>query len=580
PANMTLESGDNQNKTVGSVSDNMVVRITDQNGNSVEGVTVHFQVVQGDATLITEADQNTNVDGLAFAKVRLGNQTGQILINAVSDSLNGSPVTFHIQALSASAAKMIKFSGNPQMGTVGAMLPFPIQIKVVDHYDNPVSDYSVTFVVTGGGGFFGEEQPVKTDSAGIASVNWTMGPAPGNNTAMAVAYGLQNSPVPFSVEAVNNNLPSFTALAPDVTVMEKQMVRFTLEASDPDGDPLSFSIINPPRGAVLDSVSSTQREFKWIPDYDQAGTYKIIFIVYDNKGGADRDTSTIVVENKNRLPVITAFQPEKAEFSVKPDSTIHFSMTAEDPDNDQLTYFWEVDGQRVAEGFQYSYTADSLGHYEVIGYVADPYDTTFHQWILNVKTRVELESLTASSKIANGLPVVAVDWITRVEVDNIGFNIYRSRFKTGDYEKINSQIVRSHKSGQYEYVDRTVTAGLRYYYKIEDLDLNGNKTLHGPVRADIPVPNEFNISQNYPNPFNPVTTIRFVLPKSGFVQLSVFNILGQKVRTLVDENRKAGFYNVIWDGRNDFGNSVPSGIYYYKFTAGKFHSIKRMILMH
>ena len=110
------------------------------------------------------------------------------------------------------------------------------------------------------------------------------------------------------------------------------------------------------------------------------------------------------------------------------------------------------------------------------------------------------------------------------------------------------------------------------------LDLNGNKTLHGPVRADIPVPNEFNISQNYPNPFNPVTTIHFTLPASGHVQLVIFNILGQKIRTLIDENRKAGFYSLQWNGRDDSGNPAPSGVYYYAIKAGKFQAIKRMIL--
>ncbi|NOY79201.1 MAG: T9SS type A sorting domain-containing protein [Calditrichaeota bacterium] len=575
---LLMVSGDNQAIGVGNVSENMVVRAVDGNGNPVQGVTVHFEVTQGDASLITEADQATNVDGLAFAAVRLGTQTGPILVNASSDGLNGSPVTFHIQALSAPAETLLLFSGDKQNGTVGSMLPFPIQVKVVDHYDNPVPNYPVTFVVTDGGGSFRENQPVQTNSAGIASVNWIMGSTPGNNTAMAVASGLQGSPVQFTVQAFNNNLPSFTTKAPDLTVIEKQNVHFVIEASDPDGDPLSFAIMNKPRGATLDSISYTQREFKWTPDYDQAGTYKLIFIVYDDKGGADRDTSIIVVENKNRLPIITAFLPEKAAFSVKPDSVINFSITAEDPDSDPLSFFWEIDGKRVAEGAHFQFTADSLGHHSIIGYVADPYDTTFHQWNLNVKTRVELESFVASSKISNGLPIVALQWVTRSEEDNIGFNVYRSRTKNGRYKKITTEIIRSNSTGRYDFEDGTVVAGYQYYYKIEDVDLAGHRTLHGPVRANVALPQEFHLSQNYPNPFNPETTIRFTLPKSGHVQLVIFNLLGQKVRTLLNEDRKAGFYNLRWDGRDEFGNAVPSGIYYYSIKAGAFHATKRMIL--
>jgi len=575
---LVMVSGDNQSIGVGHISNNMVVRAVDHNGNPVEGVTVHFEVTQGDASLVTEADEATNTDGLAFAAVRLGTRTGQILVNASSDGLNGSPITFHIQALSAPAEKLLLFAGDHQNGTVGSMLPFPIQAKVVDHFENPVPNYSVTFVITDGGGSFGANQPVQTNSAGIASVNWIMGPAPGTNTAMAVASGLQGSPIQFTAQAFNNNLPSFTARTPDLTVIEKQNVHFVLEASDPDGDPLSFAIINKPRGAQLDSISYTQREFKWTPDYDQAGTYTLIFLVYDDKGGADRDTSTITVENKNRLPIITAFLPEKAEFSVKPDSVINFSITAEDPDSDPLSFFWEVDGTRVAEGAHYQFTADSLGSHSIIGYVADPYDTTFHQWNLNVKTRVELESFMASSKISNGLPVVALQWITKVEEDNIGFDVYRSKTKNGIYKKITAEMIRSNPSGRYDFEDRSVVAGYRYYYKIEDVDLTGHRTLHGPVRANVALPQEFHLSQNYPNPFNPETTIRFTLPKSGHVQLLIFNLLGQRVRTLLNEDRKAGFYNLKWNGRDDFGNAVPSGIYYYSIKSGKFHDIKRMIL--
>ncbi len=575
---MFLVSGDNQMVGVRNVSENMVVRVVDGHGNPVQGVTVHFEVTQGDASLITQADQATNVDGLAFASVKLGNHTGQILINASSDGLNGSPITFHIQALSAPAEKLLYFAGDKQNGTIGAMLPFPIQVKVVDHYDNPVPNYSVTFVITDGGGSFRENQPVQTNSAGIASVNWIMGPTSGNNTTMAVASGLQGSPVQFTAQAFNNNLPSFTAKAPNLTVMEKQNVHFVIEASDPDGDPLFFAILNKPRGAMLDSISYTQREFKWTPDYDQAGTYTLIFMAYDDKGGADRDTCTIIVENKNRLPIITAFLPEKAEFSVKPDSVINFSITAEDPDSDPLLFFWEIDGKRMAEGAHYQFKADSLGHHSIIGYVADPYDTTFHQWNLNVKTSVELESFIASSKISGGLPVVALQWVTRAEEDNVGFNVYRSNTKNGTYEKITTEIIRSNSLGRYEFEDKAVAAGYRYFYKIEDVDLTGHRTLHGPVRANVALPQEFHLSQNYPNPFNPETTIRFTLPKSGHVQLVIFNILGQKVKMLVDENRKAGFYSLIWNGRDEFGNAVPSGIYYYSIKAGKFHDTKRMIL--
>ncbi|NIR50860.1 T9SS type A sorting domain-containing protein [candidate division KSB1 bacterium] len=70
--------------------------------------------------------------------------------------------------------------------------------------------------------------------------------------------------------------------------------------------------------------------------------------------------------------------------------------------------------------------------------------------------------------------------------------------------------------------------------------------------------------QNYPNPFNPTTEIKFGLPQPGEVTLSIFNIVGQKVRSLLNGPKTAGYHSVIWDGRNDFGNQVVSGVYVYR----------------
>ena len=86
-------------------------------------------------------------------------------------------------------------------------------------------------------------------------------------------------------------------------------------------------------------------------------------------------------------------------------------------------------------------------------------------------------------------------------------------------------------------------------------------------------------SVNYPNPFNPVTTIRYNIPKNGNVTVKVYNILGQKVKTLVNRVQKSGENSVVWNGTNDNGNMVASGIYMYKIKNGRHTSTKKMILM-
>ncbi len=99
------------------------------------------------------------------------------------------------------------------------------------------------------------------------------------------------------------------------------------------------------------------------------------------------------------------------------------------------------------------------------------------------------------------------------------------------------------------------------------------------IEADAPVPLTFAVSRNYPNPFNPSTTIEYQLPQQREVELIVYNTLGQKVRTLLRQSAPAGYHKVIWDGRNDSGQPVASGIYLYRFSAGDYRMIRKMVLL-
>jgi len=94
-----------------------------------------------------------------------------------------------------------------------------------------------------------------------------------------------------------------------------------------------------------------------------------------------------------------------------------------------------------------------------------------------------------------------------------------------------------------------------------------------------PIPEHFELSQNYPNPFNPVTQIEFSVPRSSYVKLDVFNALGQKIRGLVSERLAAGRKRVTWDGADDAGKPVASGVYLYRLTAGDFADTKKMLIL-
>ena len=94
------------------------------------------------------------------------------------------------------------------------------------------------------------------------------------------------------------------------------------------------------------------------------------------------------------------------------------------------------------------------------------------------------------------------------------------------------------------------------------------------------IPIEFYISENYPNPFNPTTSIDFGIPSNLNVQINIYNIIGQQVASIDQGLLNAGSYTATWNGKDTFGQSVPSGVYLYEIKAGdQFRKIKKMTLM-
>jgi len=99
------------------------------------------------------------------------------------------------------------------------------------------------------------------------------------------------------------------------------------------------------------------------------------------------------------------------------------------------------------------------------------------------------------------------------------------------------------------------------------------------VGASAALPTEFSLSHSYPNPFNPTCMIEYALPTDCKVTLSIYNILGQKVRVLVDDHQNAGYKSVEWDGTGDQGQTLATGIYFYRIVAGDFVQSKKMVLI-
>ena len=580
---LRMLSGNGQYGYVGeSLPNPLVVTTTDKFDNPVGGVAVQFAVISGSATLPDQATISVTSDGAgrASATVKLGMERGSVVIEASSPFLEGSPVTFTVSTQTIDAVDIEKFSGDNQKGRIGMVLVDPLRVLVLDTYRNAVPNTQVYFIHDGGGGSIVESQPVTSDSNGIASVRFICPSSPGASSVSALWV---NKTVTFNMEAVvdpNNPVLDKALIEPAYEVYEMDDRIIPLVASDADGDPLTFQIANPfpPAGAVIQKQSSNTAVFRWTPGYDQAGVYTIALRVIDGRGGADTDTTVITVKNLNREPQIVGTIPVGGDTTMLTGQKISCLVNARDPDGDPLHYFWKLDGVVVGSDLPfYEFTLDrtNIGSHTMDCYISDGFVSVTRRWAINLEVSVEMEALAAvfSEEKAN----VRLQWTTVRETNNEGFEILRSTSMDGKYTVLTRELIPSIHGGDYTFEDVSVQVGWTYYYKIVDVDAQGNRHENGPVTVSVPVPKKFALIQNYPNPFNPGTTIRYHVPQKQHVTLSVFDIKGRRVTVLVNREHDPGYFTVQWNGLDMAGREASAGVYIYQLTSPSDHRTLKML---
>ncbi len=190
---------------------------------------------------------------------------------------------------------------------------------------------------------------------------------------------------------------------------------------------------------------------------------------------------------------------------------------------------------------------------------------------------VELTSFTFTVGSENA---VRLNWMTASELDNVAWEIERST-DNETFSKVGEIAVDgpNQYGAKYSYTDITPHSGL-YYYRIADVSLSGAKTYHGPISVLVGRPTIYALAQNYPNPVgNTATTIKYALKNPNNTSLKIYNLLGEEVKTLVNGKQDANFYTVQWDGRDNHGQTVANGVYFYKLNSGEFNATKKMMVL-
>ena len=207
-------------------------------------------------------------------------------------------------------------------------------------------------------------------------------------------------------------------------------------------------------------------------------------------------------------------------------------------------------------------------------YVLHQYGWYVDKWF-GFNPSVEMSSFVAVGAEGH----VELTWRAESEVNNAGYRLFRE----GDPIAFVEGRGSSETPLTYTWIDKDVTAGTTYRYRIADVDLGGSETMQDFIAEATPKPAAsgqgaitYTLYHTYPNPFNADTQIQFSLAQAGYTTLKIYNTTGQLVRTLVDGHLDARMHRVRWDGRNSSSELVASGIYFYRLSSGNFTETKKM----
>ena len=605
PKTFVIISGENQQGLPGAPLVNpFVVEILDPSDNPLPGVQVTFSVTSGGGRL-SATTTTTDSDGQAESTLTLG---PNLVTNTVEVTVTGvqGKQTFTAEGVRTPKAFWIIY-GFDQKGLVGEALPNPIVVEVRDQSGEPVPGAEVTFSVTSGGGTLSATSAT-TDSDGSAESTLTLGQNPGTNTVEVTVTGVQGKQT-FTAEGIlipktfviisgenQQGLPGAPLVNP-----------FVVEILDPSDNPLpgvqvTFSVTsgggrlsattlttdsdgraentltlgpNPGANTVTVSVAGIQEEITVTAEGIR--TPKAFWIIYgfDQKGlVGEALPNPIVVEVRNQ-----SGEPF-------PGAEVTFSVTS--------------GGGRLSVT---SATTDSHGRAEsTLTLGPDPGTNSVDVTVFGIQQR---QIATAIAE----LPPILED-VNRDDVVNI-LDLVFVASALGD--EGTDLAVDVNGDGIVNILDLVLVAGAlgnaaaapsAWYCDLEiapiradvgewlaqaqRLDLTDATSQRGVLFLEqllaTLIPEETVLLPNYPNPFNPETWIPYRLAEDAFVTLTIYDARGRVVRALEIGHQAAAFYEsrsnaIYWDGKNEIGEEVASGMYIYHLSAGGYSATRKMLIV-
>jgi len=383
--------------------------------------------------------------------------------------------------------------------------------------------------------------------------------------------------VPLAVApVVANEPPVLNPIGSKTAIVDLQLI-FEVSASDPDGS-TPYPFLLPPGkmpegawfgGSVYDTNTHTRTNtFKWTPDSTQVGTYYVTFYAWDGDL-FDSEMVTIDVEEsgydpgiRDTVELVVTMQPDSSNnqlnvelgLYVFNDSTVAGATAGFFWDNSNLLLDSAKPSDLTSAGFDggtFFYRGDDIDS-----------SNFYKQFIFGGFAQSSLGvSPTTQRELWATYYFTLLSWTATdsIVIDSTLVPPSSHLLFTIPFAFVEDEQIRfvPHWTGPVVVKDAS------------DVTVIGGSSL----------PGTYSLNQNYPNPFNPITEISFEVPVRSHVTLTVYNILGQKVTTLVDKELAPNSYIVDWGGTSDDGSKVATGIYFYRLQAGDFIETKKMLLL-
>ena len=607
-------SGDNQegmpNETLAKL---FVVEARDARGSPLVEVSVTFTVVAGGGTLSvrnTTTDGNGRAQSLLTLGPNMGTNTVKVSVEGISQAAVFSAETTPPPPIPTTLEHV---SGNNQSGLTGEALMQPFIVEVHDQYDDPMEGVTVTFVVIGGGSL--SDTSVDSDVNGLARSTLTLGNDPVTNI------------VKVSVEGIAETV-TFRAVA--------ELLEFDLTL------PSGISLIHVPlKVRIVDRVVGTIESVGDL--YDALGDASVVnflitydsqtqewrsFFVSSDKGTladvALTDATGIIAGLKARVSVQLSGDP----LGIDGSSTITLSqglnlvgLPLRDPSISRVSDLFALDG--IGGNVPVIILTDS-GEFKAVGRADDPGDieiTGGQSFILTAQRAAIVEisgeawtnvSGTSAApqvaltgiKVGDTTPVLGLRGSIVDEGTGLKAEGFRVTIKNLSTRRAVAAVIAPDEAGYRSTIvdietGRAATVGdileisaqspnpfvgvkpLQYTVTAEDVK---QSLIQLPELVAYEIPAETTLLANYPNPFNPETWIPYRLAKDAIVTLTIYDLNGQVVRTIdvghqiaaVYENRSKAIY---WDGRNQVGEMVASGVYFYHLSAGDYSATRKMLIL-